>query len=189
MPSHSYPHAPILLVDDEAQFLQSGSFSLRSSGMNNILTCENSMDVMDLLEKRQPSVILLDILMPHLTGKELLPKIKGRYPSIPVIMLTALNEVDTAAFCMKNGAFDYLVKPIDKTRLVTSIRHALEYNEIASENIQLKKHLLSNELEKPEVFKNIITQNKQMHAIFQYIGQYRIVNKLCEYRSHYLVLL
>ncbi len=136
-----YPEAPVLIVDDEAQFLQSASFSLRSSGVNNVAKCQHSQEVMSLLSKQRYSAILLDILMPHLTGRELLPQITENHPGIPVIMLTALTEVETAVECMKNGAFDYMVKPVDKTRLVTSIKKAIEYAEVKHENIHLSEGL------------------------------------------------
>lgn len=164
-----YPVTPILLVDDEEQFLQSGSFSLRSSGINNIMKCQDSREVMNLLSENSFSLIVLDILMPNLTGRELLPEIAGKYPELPVIMLTALNEVATAVECMKNGAFDYLVKPVDKNRLVTTVKRAIEYGEMKDENSRLKEHLLSDELDKPEVFEDIVTRNRAMHSIFQYI--------------------
>lgn len=136
-----YPEAPVLIVDDEAQFLQSASFSLRSSGVNNVAKCQDSREVMPLLAEQKYSAILLDILMPHLTGRELLPQIMEQHPGIPVVMLTALTEVDTAVECMKNGAFDYMIKPVDKTRLVTSIKKAIEYNAMKSENIILSEDL------------------------------------------------
>ncbi len=164
-----YPDLPVLLVDDEPQFLQSGSFSLRSSGINNVMKCQHSTEVMELLSKQAVSVIVLDILMPNTTGKDLLPQIAKDFPSIPVIMLTALNEVNTAVDCMKNGAFDYLVKPVDKNRLVTSVKRAIEFSEMKNENNRLKEYLLSKKLEKPENFENIITRNSAMYSIFQYI--------------------
>jgi DNA-binding NtrC family response regulator len=164
-----YPPSPILLIDDEQQFLQSGSFALRSSGINNVAKCEDSRKALSLITEQEFSAIVLDILMPHITGRELLPQIVEKFPNIPVIMLTALNEVDTAVECMKNGAFDYLVKPVDKNRLVTSVKRAIDYNEMKNENSRLKEYLLSNKLEKPETFENIVTRNTAMHSIFQYI--------------------
>ncbi len=165
----NYPLLPILLIDDEQQFLQSGSFSLRSSGINNVSQCQDSREVMTLLSEQSFSVIVLDILMPNITGRELLPKIVEKYPTTPVIMLTALNEVDTAVECMKNGAFDYLIKPVDKNRLLTTVKRAIDYSEIRNENNRLKEHLLSNKIDNPEAFENIVTRNRSMYSIFQYI--------------------
>jgi PAS domain S-box-containing protein len=167
-----YPEAPVLIVDDEAQFLQSASFSLRSSGVNNVAKCQDSREVIGMLAKQKYSAILLDILMPHLTGRELLPEIMKNYPGIPVIMLTALTEVEIAVECMKNGAFDYMVKPVDKTRLVTSIKKAIEYSEVKSENITLTNDLqeanreLQAKTEKQaELLKELTKSTNQLKSI------------------------
>ncbi|MBF0431171.1 MAG: sigma-54-dependent Fis family transcriptional regulator [Fibrobacteria bacterium] len=169
METIKYPKKPVLLVDDEAQLLQSASFSLRTSGVGHLIKCQESPKVMELLETQEVSAIVLDILMPNLTGKELLPQIHQKYPHIPVIMLTALNEIETAVECMKLGAFDYLVKPVDKTRLVTSVKRAVEHSALESEKNRLKDYLLTDKLDHPEAFENIVTRNKSMRSIFQYI--------------------
>lgn len=164
-----YPNNAVLLVDDEEQLLKGASFALRTSGIDHVETCSDSRLVLQLLEDKSYSVILLDLMMPHLNGDELLPKISEKMPHIPVIMHTAVNEVTTAVDCMKNGAFDYLTKPVDKARLVTTVQKAIEYSEIRAENVNLKKSLLKNKLESPQVFQNIVTGNQAMYSIFQYI--------------------
>lgn len=169
MEKSSYPHLPVMLIDDETQFLQSGSFSLKTSGINNVRTCQDSREALQQLAKEPCSAVVLDIMMPYLTGKELLPQIVRDCPGMPVIMLTALNEVETAVECMKLGAFDYMVKPIDKTRLVTTVKRAIDFNEIKNENSRLKEYLLSDKLDNPASFEHIVTRNHAMHQIFQYI--------------------
>jgi DNA-binding NtrC family response regulator len=62
------PEQPILFVDDEAQFLESASFTMRSAGLNNFLTCQDSRTVMELLEGRPVSLVVLDMMMPHVSG-------------------------------------------------------------------------------------------------------------------------
>ena len=57
-------------------------------------------------------VVILDLFMPHLGGQELIKKVVQEFPHIPVIVMTASDELDTAVTCMKAGAFDYLVKPV-----------------------------------------------------------------------------
>jgi len=169
MEKSSYPRLPVMLIDDETQFLKSGSFSLKTSGINNVRTCHDSRDALQQLAEEPCSAVVLDIMMPHLTGKELLPQIVREFPGVPVIMLTALNEVETAVECMKLGAFDYMVKPIDKTRLVTTVKRAVDFNEIKNENSRLKEYLLSDKLDNPASFEHIVTRNHAMHQIFQYI--------------------
>ncbi len=164
-----YPVNPVLLVDDEEHLLQSGSFALRTSGISNVMRCSDSRKVMVLLREKPVSVIILDLMMPFINGDELLPEITREFPHIPVIMHTAVNEVKRAVDCMKKGAFDYLTKPVDKARLVTCVKKAIEFSDIKSENIELKKSLLRDRLEKPKVFENIVTGNHSMYSIFQYI--------------------
>jgi len=169
MSMSKYPLNPVLIVDDEEQFLQSGSFALRTAGINNIIKCNDSRQVMELLRKNPVSVVILDLMMPYVNGDELLPQITQEFNDIPVIMHTAVNEVNIAVDCMKNCAFDYLTKPVEKARLITCVKKAIEFSDIKSENIKLKKTLLSNKLEKPDIFETIVTGNHIMFSIFQYI--------------------
>jgi DNA-binding NtrC family response regulator len=164
-----YPAYPVLLVDDEEQFLKSASFALRSSGIKNIITCEDSRNVLPMLSKQTCSAILLDILMPHITGRELLPEIARMHPDTPVIMVTALNEVETAVDCMKSGAFDYILKPVDRAKILASVRRAVAYSDVKAENSRLKEYLLTDKLERPASFQDIVTRNQAMRSIFQYI--------------------
>jgi len=172
MVNKMYPEAPILLIDDEAQFLQSASFSLRSAGLNNITKCQDSREVLTLLKREPASAILLDMLMPHVTGKELLPQISSLYSDIPIIILTALNEVDIAVECMKNGAYDFLVKPVDKAHLISAIKRAIEYRAMRKENIGLNKSLEKayDELElkskkQEELLQQVTRRQQQLTAI------------------------
>jgi DNA-binding NtrC family response regulator len=164
-----YPLSPVLLVDDEEQFLHGGSFALRTSGISNVMKCNDSRKVMNLLREIPMSVIVLDLMMPFIDGDEILHEITQEFPHIPVIMHTAVNEVKRAVDCMKKGAYDYLTKPVEKARLVTCVKKAIEFSEIKSENAELKKSLLGDRLKKTEVFENIITGNHKMYSIFHYI--------------------
>ncbi|MGK9477126.1 sigma-54-dependent transcriptional regulator [Melioribacter sp. OK-6-Me] len=164
-----YPELPILLVDDEEQFLYSVETSLNSDGINNIRLQHDSTKVLDMLEKDKFSLIVLDVNMPGISGLELLPKIKDQFPEIPVIILTALNDVESAVESIKLGAYNYILKPVDNTRLVTTIRGALEYREVLSENRRLKDYLLKDKIENPDAFEEIITKSKSMRSIFKYI--------------------
>ena len=169
MTSNTFPALPVLLIDDEEQFLFSASMTLNSEGVNNILTCQDSRDVMDLLKETPVSLIALDMTMPYISGWDLLPQIVKEHPDIPVIVITAVNEVETAVNCMKAGAFDYMVKPVDDARLVTAIRRTLELRQVRDENLKLKQALLSDKLEKPEAFESIITRSNAMKGTFQYM--------------------
>ena len=159
----------ILLVDDEPQILESCRSCLNSSGHKDVLTEADSRAVMSLLASEEVAVIVLDMRMPHLTGLDLLPQIVSKYPQIPVILATANNDVETVVNCMKEGAFDYLVKPIEVKRLITSVRKALDMRSMSRELSALKDYLFTDRLDHPEMFSEIVTGNKNMRAIFQYL--------------------
>ena len=164
-----YPHFPIMLVDDEVQALNSFEMVLRSANMNNFISCQESRDVIPLLSQQEIEVILLDLRMPHLSGEELLPIISSDFPEIPVIIITGANDVETAVKCMKLGASDYMVKPVEKSRLVTGARRVIELRELQRENQLLRAQVLSEKLEHPEAFSEIVTNSASMRSIFQYI--------------------
>jgi DNA-binding NtrC family response regulator len=158
-----------MMVDDEAQAITSFEMALRSANMNNFIRCHDSRDVLPLLSSQDIEVMLLDLRMPHISGEELLPVITADYPEIPVVVVTGSNDIDTAVKCMQNGAFDYILKPVEKSRLIGGVKRAVELRELQRENQLLKAHVLSDKLEKPEAFSEIITISTSMRSIFQYI--------------------
>ncbi len=169
MTASAYPHHPVLLVDDELQALNSFKMVLQSARMNNCLRCQDSREVIPLLLNQEIEVILLDLRMPHLSGEELLSIISSEYPEIPVIVITGANDVETAVRCMKSGAFDYMVKPVEKSRLIGGVRRAVEFRELQREVSSLKARVLSNELKHPEAFSEIVTNSSVMRSVFQYV--------------------
>ena len=164
-----FPALPILLIDDEEQFLLSAELTLTANGLNNIKTVSDSRKVTGLLNKEEFSLVVLDMNMPHISGLELIPRIMEIDPSIPIIIVTAVNDVDSAVKSIKAGAFNYLLKPVDDTRLVTTIKSGLDLRDARDENRRLKDYLLKDRLENPEAFSGIITKSSAMRAIFKYI--------------------
>ena len=160
---------PVLLVDDEPQQLRSASMLLRAAGIANVMTLNDSRDVLPLLETRDIGVLVLDLMMPHLSGETLLQHVAEMYPDLPVILMTARNDLDTAVDCMRRNASDYLVKPVEKSRLVGAIQRALELRGLRDEVLSLKDRMLNNELRHPAAFAEIITQSRVMQAIFRYV--------------------
>ena len=164
-----YPQLPILMVDDEIQTLNSFDFVLRSASMNHIVRCQDSRNVMAIFSEQEIEVVLLDLSMPFVSGEELLAMVTKDFPEVPIIVITGSNEVETAVRCMKSGAFDYMVKPVEKSRLISGVRRAIEIRELQRENKWLRAHVLSDKLEHPEIFSEIITNSPAMKSIFQYI--------------------
>lgn len=164
-----YPQFPVLMVDDEVQALNSFEMVLRSASMNHLIRCQDSRNVMAIFSSQEIEVMMLDLSMPHVSGEELLSMVTKDYPEVPVIVITGSNDVDTAVACMKTGAFDYMVKPVEKSRLISGVKRAIELRELQRENKLLRAHVLSDRLEHPEAFSEIVTNSPMLRSIFQYI--------------------
>lgn len=158
----------LLIIDDEPNALKAVSSMLKFKGFVNIVTESDSRKALDLLASERVDAVILDLFMPHLTGMDLLPLIAERYPEIPVIMVTAAYELDRAVACMKMGAFDYLVKPVENERLVGTIRKALDCTSLTEQVTQLRDRLISNRIDHPDAFTDIVTRDRTMQGLFQY---------------------
>ena len=160
---------PILLIDDDAVVLEIHVTALESEGVENVLTLTDSRKAVQFLEEHPVSIIILDLMMPHVSGMDLLPVLIRDFPHIPVVVMTSSDDIETAVSCIKAGAVDYLIKPMDIERLLLSVENALHVNELSQENRSLREYLLHDRLEHPAAFDEIITTSKRMRAIFQYI--------------------
>ncbi len=160
---------PVVLVDDESTVLLSSRMILASAGIKDILTIEDSRDLMPLLAEKEVALVVLDLFMPYRSGTQLLPEIVHRYPELPVIVMTANQEVETAVGCMKEGAFDYLIKPIEESRFISSVKRALELRTLRRQLGTLRRSLMTDELEDSEAFSTIVTVSRKMRSLFQYV--------------------
>jgi len=159
----------VLLVDDEVELLQSLQMALRTGGISNVLTCQDSEKAVPLLANQQIEAMVLDLWMPGVSGEEILSVMAQDYPDVPVIILTGVNDVDTAVKCIKNGAFDYIVKPVEKARLLTAVDRAIQFRDLRRENALLKRGVLSADVKHPEAFAEMITSSREMTSIFRYV--------------------
>jgi DNA-binding NtrC family response regulator len=169
MRNKSFPSNPILIVDDEEDVLQSYKMTLRFNGINNFVLCSDSRRVMDQIATSRHSVVILDLSMPHVSGRDLLSSLREKYPAIPIIVVTASNDVATAVECMKQGAKDYMVKPVEESRLISGLRNILEKNELQDEIAALKQVILNPSIKNPGAFSHIITMSHEMYSIFGFI--------------------
>lgn len=163
------PKNPILLVDDEPNILKGLKNILRVEGINNVILCDDSRQVKKILEEGQVSLVLTDLRMPELDGMEVLSLVKENFPQIPVIILTGTVEVNIAVKCIKMGAEDYLLKPVNKDNLLNAVFQAMEKVEIDKENRGLKKYIFSDNGKCSDVFDSIITNNARMRSVFKYV--------------------
>ena len=170
MEKNLHPSFGVLLVDDEQPWLRSLSLTLEGpGGITNLLQCADSREVMTILGQHDIGLVLLDLTMPYLSGDELLEQIISEYPQIRVIILSGMNQLETAVSCMRAGAFDYFVKTVDEERLVDGVRRAIRMVELESENRAIQRRFFQDQLDRPEVFAPIITNNAAMRARFQYL--------------------
>jgi len=165
-----YPEFSLLLVDDEPAWLRSLSRSLKGlGGFTNLILCEDSREVPRLLEKRDVGLVLLDLTMPHRSGSELLEMIRDQYPGVLVVILSGLNQLETAMACMRKGAYDYFVKTEDEERLIDGVRRAVQTAELQRENQNLQRNFFHPELASPQVFAPLVTRHPAMLAVFRYL--------------------
>lgn len=167
-PDDSMPET-ILLVDDDAAVLRSMERVLRNEGFVQTRTCQDARRAVELAVGGGVGVVLLDLAMPHVSGEDVLHAIAVASPDTPVIIVTALDQADVAVRCMKAGAFDYLVKPVDFARLMATVLRALEHRRLRMENRELRRRVSSPSLRHPESFAPILTCAPAMLAMFAYV--------------------
>ena len=160
---------PVMMVDDEPQILLSYSVMLKSEGIGPLATFEDSRQVIPFLREHAVSLAVLDLSMPFINGRELLKQIGDEFPKTQVIIVTAVNDIDTAVACMREGAVDYLVKPVEKNRFISSVHRALEISQLKNQVDSLRQCFFSDQLQNPGAFRDIITVSPKLRAIFKYI--------------------
>ncbi|MBN2536076.1 MAG: sigma-54-dependent Fis family transcriptional regulator [Spirochaetales bacterium] len=168
MGKQHYPGKPVLLVDDEEEILTGYNLALMKRGTTNIVLCDDSRKVMELLSLREYAAIILDLSMPYITGQELIEQIKESYPGLHIIVVTGVKDINIAIECIQKGVYDYLVKPVEINRLVSDIRRIVELIDLKQEVKELGRQIFSSDIKHPEVFSQLITADKAMMSIFKY---------------------
>ncbi len=158
----------ILLIDDDADFLEEAQRALKSHAICAD-TLRDSSQALQVLAQGKHSVVCLDWVMPGMSGADLLPDIIRLYPQIPVIILTGINDLGNVVSCIKQGAYDYITKPLDAAQLVSIVQKAFTTGELADQNRKLTGYLLGEPLANPEFFSDIITYSERMQSIFKII--------------------
>jgi DNA-binding NtrC family response regulator len=159
----------ILLVDDEQSELDAYSLLLTSMGIKNVVTLADSRMVAATLATMQSPTVFLDLNMPHKSGQEVLRELKVNHPQVPVVIITANSEIETAVECLRLGAHDYLVKPIDLKMFSSALRNALEISLLRNEVMSLKGITFTVDAPRHKAFERIITRSPNMVSIFRYI--------------------
>ncbi len=130
----------VLVVDDEAAIVESLTKIFRREGLN-VLSATDGNGGLDLLRKHRVGVLLTDLMMPHTSGMDLLRAAKTIAPETEVVLMTAYGTVETAVDAMKEGAYDFVTKPLKRAHVVRIVKNALEKQSLLVENRSLKAQL------------------------------------------------
>src|SRR5712692_4493713 len=130
----------VLVVDDEDGIRQALTRFLTRLGYD-VQAASNAKEALALLPAHHPQAMLCDIRMPETSGVELLPKVLAQDPDLAVLMLTAIDEPRTAIECLKLGALDYLIKPVDLEELELSLQNALRRRQLEMDRRGLEQWL------------------------------------------------
>lgn len=159
----NYSNIKILIVDDEQIVRDSLTHWFEEDGYQ-VESAEDGFDVLRNLEPGKYDIMLVDIKMPKLNGLELLEKVKEIDPECVVIMITAYASVPTAVQALKNGAYEYVTKPIDPDELSHLIQNAIKQKQLKQENIALKRSI--DEMLNLE---GLIGESPEMKKVFELI--------------------
>ena len=130
----------IFIIDDEKEICESMKMILEYEGYH-VDYSTSAIKGLKSVEENQVSCLLLDIQMPDMSGFEVLKKVKDSIPSLSVIIISAHGSVENAIKATRLGAFDFIEKPIDRDKLLISVRNAVEQVKLLTENIEIKKSL------------------------------------------------
>ncbi len=149
----------ILVVDDESNYLTVMEALLGEAGYE-VLTAQSGPEALKIVGGTDLDLVLTDMKMPKMSGIELLAELHRLYPELPVVIMTAYGTVEKAVRAMKEGAFDYLLKPFKNEEVLVTIAKALEHRHLI-----LKNRFLTEELAKRYGFPDIVVKSQAMQEI------------------------
>ena len=160
--------APVWVVDDDRAIRWVLSRALSRAGIES-RTFDRAQAVLDALKTEQPQVLVSDIRMPGMTGVELLARIKAEAPDLPVIIMTAYSDLDSAVSAFQGGAFEYLAKPFDVPKAVELIQRAMK--ECAEVRRAANAAADGFEVESSPAVPDLIGKAPAMQEVFRAIGR------------------
>jgi DNA-binding NtrC family response regulator len=165
-----HPAFGILLVDDDPAWLHGLRLTLeRTAGLDHLYTCQDPREVAGMVARLPIGLVVLDLNMPHLSGEQVLASLAAEHPDVAAIMVSGMNEVETAVRCVKAGALDYFVKTSEEERLVGGVVRAVRLLELQRENREVASRLLGGTLRHPEAFAALVTRDHAMLTLFAYV--------------------
>ncbi len=154
----------MLVVDDEPVLRRSLARILMARGFS-VTTADDGLVALEQVAVSAPDVMLVDMMMPHVTGLDVLQQVKARWPAIEVIMMTAFADVDAAVRAVKAGAYDFMTKPFaSNDAVVISVQKAAEHKQLLERATRLEERLLSRER-----FGEMIGTSRRMQSVYRLI--------------------
>lgn len=135
----------ILIIDDERAIRNSLSEILSDEGYT-VDVAEDGLAGISMAEKERYDVIFCDIKMPNMEGTQVLAQLRKDGIDSAIVMISGHGDIDTAVDCIKNGAFDFIQKPLELNRILITIKHATEHTSIVAENTNLKKKVYGQQM-------------------------------------------
>ena len=129
----------ILIVDDELDMLELLELIILDKTSYRVSTTNNPLEAIHLLEENPFDLVITDLRMPAMGGIELIREVRGQYPDLPVIVITAYGSSESAEEAVRAGAYDYITKPFRKEHILISIERAMEWRRMKIELAALKK--------------------------------------------------
>lgn len=135
------PNDRILVVDDEETIREIVSSMLGGAHFQT-RQASSGIEALSILESGDPfDLVLSDLMMAEMDGIALLERAKERYPDMPIVMVTAVHDIQVALQALRNGAYDYLLKPFEREQLLATVRRALENRRLKRENDAYRTNL------------------------------------------------
>jgi DNA-binding NtrC family response regulator len=157
--------AKILVVDDEPSARTALAELLRQEGYE-IETAGDGFKALGRMDEFEPDLVLTDLNMPGIDGVELLRKVKAANAELPVVLMTAFGGVETAVSAMREGAQDYLTKPLNTDELLIVLERTIERSKLHREATALR-----NQLKERYSFDNIVGSSPEMQRVFKSVAQ------------------
>ncbi|HOQ93216.1 MAG TPA: sigma-54 dependent transcriptional regulator [Treponemataceae bacterium] len=153
----------ILIIDDEKNIREGLAESMELEGYNPILA-KDGKEGLERISRGDIDLVITDLRMPLVSGEEVLEQVNAQSPGLPVIVLTGHGSIDSAVDAMRNGAYDFLTKPLNLDRLGLIVKRALQNRQLV-----LQHRELQHELESKQTFESIIGKSAEMQKIFDMV--------------------
>lgn len=154
----------VLIIDDDENFCVLAERILQNAGYA-VAICHDGESGLHCLNQMIPDVVCLDLGLPDMRGVDVLERIRATHSLLTVIVLTADNAVDSVVSVMRRGAWDYLTKPIDRARLLTIVRNAVDHSRMSVKLLQLQREVKGNG------YPGIIGNSPPMKALFRQLDR------------------